>query len=59
MVVYDFTKMPKRIDYILIGKELLANINGIMYRTVLNKQKVVKLIGDKYESKYETKRSPT
>tara|TARA_B100001109_G_C18414283_1_gene267852 strand:- start:47 stop:202 length:156 start_codon:yes stop_codon:yes gene_type:complete len=51
--------MPKRIDYILLGKELLAMVDGVMYRTILNKNKIVKLIGEKYDTDIKKKRTST
>jgi hypothetical protein len=50
---------PTRIDYLLIGKEILASMNGEMYKTILKKQKVIKLIGDLYEKKFEIKKRTT
>jgi hypothetical protein len=50
---------PQRVDYILIDKMLLANMNGKTYKTNLNNSKIIKLIGEKYESKVKLQKETT
>lgn len=52
--------MSNRITYNLIGKNILATVGDKYYRTVLKKQKVIKLIGEEYGRKFKIKkRTPT
>ena len=52
--------MSNRITYTLIGKNILATVDDKYYRTVLKKQKVIKLIGEEYCRKFKIKkRTPT
>ena len=50
---------PQRVDYILIDKMLLANMNGKTYKTNLNNSKIIKLIGENYESKVKLQKKTT
>jgi hypothetical protein len=50
---------PQRVDYILIDKMLLANMNGKTYKTNLNNSKIIKLIGENYESKVKLQKETT
>lgn len=51
--------MSNRITYNLIGKNILATVGDKYYRTVLKKQKVIKLIGEEYGKKFKIKKRTT
>lgn len=48
--------MSNRITYNLIGKNILATVGDKYYRTVLKKQKVIKLIGEEYGKNLKSRR---
>ena len=50
---------PQRVDYVLLDKILLANMNGKTYKTNLHNSKVINLIGENYESKVKLQKKTT